>query len=108
MKNIFTLTSASIVLLSSVNVVAATSDANIESIYNSKCAACHVSGAAGSPVVGNKEQWENRIAKGRDSLIDVALNGSKVNPVMQAKGGFSDLTDEEVIGIVDYMIKKSE
>lgn len=75
------------------------------STYNSVCAACHNTGAAGAPKVGNKGDWAPRIAKGKDSLYTVALKGKGAMP---PKGGRSSLSDDEVKAIVDYMVEKSQ
>ncbi len=79
-----------------------------ENLYKAKCATCHAAGVAGAPIVGNKDQWAPRIAKGMDALYDTALNGSKVNPAMLPKGGFADLSDDSVKAIVDYMVNTSK
>ena len=79
-----------------------------EELYKAKCIACHATGVAGAPVLGNKEQWAPRIAKGMDVLLDTALNGSKVNPAMLPKGGSADLTDAQVKSIVEFMMNSSK
>ena len=75
-----------------------------EQVYNAVCLACHSSGAAGAPVTGNKDQWNERIAEGVDHLYEQAINGIGVMP---ARGGDPSLTDDEVKAAVDYMIDKS-
>lgn len=73
--------------------------------YGSSCAACHASGAAGSPKLGDKGAWTNRIAQGMDTLLDHAINGFKGMP---AKGGNASLSDEAVEAAVEYMVKNSK
>ena len=73
--------------------------------YGSSCAACHASGAAGSPKLGDKGAWKKRIAQGMDTLLDHAINGFKGMP---AKGGNASLSDEAVEAAVEYMVKKSK
>lgn len=78
-------------------------------VYNSACLACHATGAGGSPIVGNVDQWVDRIAKGADTLYDHAINGFDGDAAtpMLPKGGRADLSDQEVRDAVDYMIAES-
>ena len=43
--------------------------------YKQACQACHMTGAAGSPKLGDKAAWGPRIAQGNDALYASALNG---------------------------------
>lgn len=77
-------------------------------VYNQACIACHGAGVAGAPVVGDVAEWESRIAKGMDVLYDHAINGFQGEAgYMPPKGGRTDLSDEEIIASVDYMIEES-
>ncbi|RVU83884.1 cytochrome c5 family protein [Leucothrix sargassi] len=76
-----------------------------ESTYKSSCFACHATGAANSPIVGDKLAWKPRLEKGVAALHASALNGQGVMP---AKGGNPTLTDEAVIEAVNYMIVNSK
>jgi len=69
-------------------------------IYNNVCAACHNSGAAGAPML-QADQWTDRVSKGTDALYASAINGIGIMP---AKGGRSDLSDEQVKVAVDWML----
>lgn len=71
-----------------------------EAIYNSTCAACHGSGAAGAPKFGDAGAWGARIAQGYDTVVKHALEGLRAMP---AKGGNPDLDDVEVARAVVYM-----
>lgn len=78
-------------------------------IYQSACFACHGSGVAGAPKTGDTAAWESRIAKGMDTLEDHAINGFQGDAgMMPAKGGRSDLSDEEVIAALEYMVDQSK
>jgi len=80
---------------------------NGESIFNTACFACHGTGAAGAPKIGDKWAWENRIEKGTKSLYLNALNGfTGETGVMPAKGGVVSLSDEDVKNAVLYMVSK--
>lgn len=76
-----------------------------EEVYNAKCSACHASGAAGAPILGNKDQWTKRIAAGNDALYDHAIKGFNAMP---AKGMCMDCSDDEIKATVDYMVSKSK
>jgi len=69
-------------------------------IYNKVCASCHTSGAAGAPML-QTEQWTDRLDKGTETLYANAINGIGIMP---ARGGRSDLSDEQVKVAVDWML----
>ena len=73
--------------------------------YGASCAACHATGAAGAPKLGDKGAWKSRIGQGMDTLFDHAINGFKGMP---AKGGNASLSDEAVQAAVEYMVKNSK
>ncbi|MHA7817153.1 MAG: c-type cytochrome [Pseudohaliea sp.] len=78
-----------------------------ESVYNQACAACHGTGAGGAPMVGDVEQWAPRIAKGMEALHSSGVKGV-AGTAMMAKGGRADLSDEQVVAAVDYMVENSQ
>ena len=55
-------------------------------------------------MTGNKEQWAPRIAQGYEALVQSAINGKNQMP---ARGGASDLTDDEVARAVAYLANQS-
>ncbi|MES2262990.1 MAG: c-type cytochrome [Pseudomonadota bacterium] len=75
-----------------------------EAVYTSTCAACHGSGAAGAPKVGDAGAWGPRIAQGYDTVLKHAVEGLRAMP---AKGGNPDLDEVEVARAVVYMANKS-
>ena len=77
-------------------------------VYNQACLACHGAGIGGAPIPGDAAVWAARIEQGMDVLYDHAINGFQGDVgYMPAKGGRVDLSDEEVIAAVDYMIEES-
>lgn len=79
-----------------------------EEVYNSACTACHGLGIAGAPKMGEAAQWAPRISTGMETLYQHAIQGYTGSAgVMPAKGGRSDLTDEQVMWSVDYMVENS-
>ena len=83
-------------------------NADGESDYKSSCFACHDTGVAGSPKVGDKEAWAPRIAQGVDTLYKHAIEGFQGSAgVMPPKGG-SSLSDDAIKAVVDYMVANSQ
>ena len=78
-------------------------------VYNTACLACHGAGVAGAPILGDAAAWSARIAQGNDVLNDHAINGYTGSAgYMPAKGGRADLSDQEVIDAVAYMVSESQ
>jgi cytochrome c5 len=77
-----------------------------QQVYNNVCIACHSPpGVGGAPALGDTDAWAPRIAQGMDTLIDHALNGfTGSTGVMPKKGERVDLSDEEIIEAVEYMV----
>ncbi len=75
-----------------------------EALYTAKCFACHGTGAAGAPILGNAEQWAPRIAQDKETLYSHAIGGFNAMP---PKGAAMDLADEQIKAIVDFMVSKS-
>ena len=75
-----------------------------ETVWVDNCKVCHSVGLAGSPKFGDVKAWAKRIARGKDSLYQHALEGWGDMP---ARGGNPDLTDEQVKMAVDYMVANS-
>jgi cytochrome c5 len=73
--------------------------------YKAACQACHMTGAAGAPKLGDKAAWEPRIALGKDALYASVINGKGAMP---PKGGRADLSDDVVKAAVDYMVAQSK
>lgn len=78
-----------------------------QTVYNTYCMACHTTGANNAPVLGNKEAWAPRIAKGVDVLYQSAIAGFN-NGVMPAKGLCMDCTEDEIKATVDHILSQSQ
>lgn len=70
-----------------------------EQVFNAQCTACHTSGAAGAPKLGDAPAWAPRIATGYEALLNSALKG-KGAMAAQAGGDFEAL---EIGRAVVYM-----
>lgn len=72
-----------------------------EKVYGGICMACHTTGAAGAPRLGEAADWAARLTKGTDTLYTHAIEGFNAMP---AKGGNPALSDDEVKAAVDYLV----
>lgn len=80
-----------------------------KTVYSEKCMACHATGAAGAPRLGDAANWEPRIQQGAETLADHAIKGYRGSQgYMPAKGGFNELSDVEVKAAVAYMVSQSQ
>jgi len=73
-----------------------------KAVYDKVCVACHSAGIAGAPKFGDAKDWAPRIKTGIDTLYQSALKGKA--PAMPAKGGATDMADEDIKAAVDYMV----
>lgn len=78
-----------------------------QAAYNKACVACHASGAAGAPKLGDKAAWAPRIGKGIDALYHSAINGLP-GTAMMPKGTCAACTEDELKAAVDYMVSQSK
>ncbi|MDA8928098.1 c-type cytochrome [Gammaproteobacteria bacterium] len=44
------------------------------------CALCHITGEANAPVVGDTEEWQQRLQKGETALLNNVVNGINSMP----------------------------
>jgi cytochrome c5 len=75
-----------------------------EEIYKSVCTACHQTGVAGAPKVGDKAAWGPRLKDGLNGLVAVATKGKGAMP---PKGGAADLTTVELTRAIVFMANQS-
>ena len=75
-----------------------------EEVYKHACMACHSSGVASAPKLGDKKTWAPLIAEGQDVLTAHAWVGVRAMP---AQGGASDLSMEEFARGVAWMASQS-
>jgi len=73
-------------------------------IYRQVCAACHATGVAGAPRLGDKEAWGTRLRAGRTAMVTSVLRGKGQMP---PKGGNASLTDEDVKSALDFMLDQA-
>ncbi len=74
-----------------------------EDLFNGACAACHNTGVAGAPKLGDAAAWEPRLANGMDTLFASVANGKGAMP---PRGG-STYSDDEIRSAIDFMLDKA-
>jgi len=76
----------------------------VPALYKQVCQACHATGVAGAPKLGDKQAWAPRIALGLDELVAVAIKGKGAMP---PRGG-SSASDAEIKAVVTYMVNAAK
>ena len=72
-----------------------------EKAYARLCASCHESGAAGAPMTGSPEDWENRSDLWDGVLLEHAEKGYLNMP---ARGSSEHATDYDISVAAEYML----
>jgi len=75
-----------------------------EDVVKTVCGACHTTGAANAPKIGDKAAWAARLAQGLDGLTKSAIKGKNAMP---PRGGVPDLTDSEIARSIVFMANQS-
>ena len=68
-------------------------------LFTQVCQACHATGVAGAPKIGDKAAWAPRLAAGIDGMTAIAIHGKGAMP---PRGG-SSASDAEIKAVVTYM-----
>lgn len=72
---------------------------NGDQVYQGQCAACHATGVANAPKLGDVAAWAPRVKQGFEVLLNSALKGKGA---MGPQGG-GDFTDFELARAVHFM-----
>ncbi len=78
-------------------------DPALAALYQQSCFACHGTGAGGAPRTGSAD-WQPRLDKGMDTLLDNTINGFKGMPPL---GMCMDCGEEEFTALIEFMAGKS-
>jgi cytochrome c5 len=70
-------------------------------VYESYCAVCHATGAAGAPKLGDTPEWKKRLKQGKNTVYQHAIQGFNSMP---PKGTCTGCSDDAVKAAVDYLI----
>jgi cytochrome c5 len=76
----------------------------VPALFTQICQACHATGVAGAPKIGDKAAWVPRIAQGIDGLTASAIKGKNAMP---PRGG-STASDAEIKAVVTYMVSNAK
>jgi cytochrome c5 len=70
-------------------------------VYDRFCVACHATGAAGAPMLGQGDAWAPRIDKGMDTMVQNTITGIGAMP---PRGTCFQCSDEELANAVAFMV----
>lgn len=76
-----------------------------DAVYNAACMACHMTGAGGAPITGDKAVWKPRLAQSKATLYQHVINGLGAMP---PRGTCTSCSDDELQAAVDHMVKASQ
>ena len=76
-------------------------DPDLKSLYTQSCFSCHGTGAGGAPRTGHAGDWQPRLEKGMDVLLDHTINGFKGMPPL---GMCMDCGEEEFTALIEFMV----
>ena len=76
-----------------------------QDVYQSTCFACHGTGAAGAPKLGDAAAWAPRISQGMDTLLNNAINGLRAMP---PRGTCGNCSDDDLKAAIEYMVENSK
>lgn len=82
---------------------AAPATASAKPLYDKACMACHSTGAAGAPMLGDKAAWESRAAAGIDAMLATAKTGKGAMP----PNGGSAYSEAEMRQVIEYMLAEA-
>lgn len=75
-----------------------------DAVVKQYCAACHQTGAAGAPKIGDKAAWGKLAKAGLDGLLKTATQGKGAMP---PRGGAADVSDFELARAIVTMANQS-
>lgn len=72
-----------------------------KSVYDATCVACHATGVANAPKLGDKAAWAPRVATGKEALFKAVITGKGAMP---PKAGNANLAEADIRAAIDYML----
>jgi cytochrome c5 len=95
----------SLVLTFGIAAAPAAVAADGKAVYDKTCVACHASGVANAPKLGDKAAWAPRIATGKDALFTSVVKGKGAMP---PKAGNPSLSDAEIRAAVEFLVSQAK
>ncbi len=74
-----------------------------KTVYGQTCAACHATGLAGAPKLGDKAAWTPRLGNGNGALVASVVKGKGAMP---PKAGNPSLTESDIRAAVEFMLSQ--
>lgn len=72
-------------------------------VFTDKCMRCHESGRKGAPVLGDTDDWKDRLDQPLDTMIRHAREGHGKMPAR----GDQDITDQDLAAAVAYVVDRA-
>lgn len=79
-------------------------DKSPDQLYQGACLACHSTGVAGAPKIGDAGAWKARLGNGLDAMIASAIIGKGAMP---PRGG-SQYSDDQMRAVIEYILAESK
>lgn len=92
---------AGLVAMMTVGVATSAMAADGKAVYDKTCVACHGTGAANAPKLGDKAAWAPRLGLGKAGMLASVKAGKGAMP---PKAGNAALTDDEIGSAIDFML----
>ncbi|MBI5275365.1 MAG: cytochrome c5 family protein [Burkholderiales bacterium] len=96
-----TMIAKGLVALMTMGVAGVAMAADGKAVYEKACVACHATGVANAPKLGDKAAWAPRIGQGKATLVATVKTGKGAMP---PKAGNAALTDDEISAAVDFLL----
>ena len=71
--------------------------------WSHSCALCHVTGNGGAPRIGHPEDWAPRLVRGRQSLLDHAIEGFNNMPPL---GYCMSCERDDLRALIEFMLPR--
>lgn len=97
---------AALIVFSIQSTAAENEEFNVAEVYQARCYACHGTGMANAPLLGDAIEWEIRMEKGMETVMRNVIDG--LNGLMPAKGLCAECSDDELKALVDYILENSQ
>jgi cytochrome c5 len=95
-----------LVAITNSAMAAESDDFDVAQVYQARCFACHGTGAAQAPLLGDVIEWEVRMEKGLDTVVQNAIDG--LNGLMPPRGLCAECSDDDLKAIVEYIVEMSK
>jgi cytochrome c5 len=81
------------------------SDPSLNAIYQRSCRNCHTLESTKAPLTGDVAEWQNRLEKGNDTLLNNVINGFGGMPPF---GLCMDCDADQFNALIDFMAQQQD